>query len=68
MSNKSRVEEILELKYTNRTIVDNEKSTSTFDNNLSWKEMNERIMALGFMYLMNKLVKFFNIFLNNLIK
>lgn len=68
MSNKLRVEEILELKYTNITILDNEKSTSTFDNKLSWEEMNEHIMALGFMYMKNKLVKFFNVFLNNLIK
>lgn len=27
--------------------------------------MNEHVVALGFMYLKNKLVKFFNIFLNN---
>lgn len=26
--------------------------------------MNEHVVALGFMYLKNKLVKFFNIFLN----
>ena len=58
MSDKLRVEEILELKYTNRTIVDNETSTSTFGNKLNWEEMNEHIMALGFMYLKNKLVKF----------